>query len=426
MSSDELYQLACNADKEDRLAPFRDRFYKPDPDLVYLDGNSLGRLLLKTSDQLAEMAHDQWGEKLIESWNQHWYDMPLRLGNKIAPLIGASEGEVIMADNTSTNLYKLAHGALRFQAGRTRVVSDTLNFPTDLYILQGILKDAGPQYELVLAGTKDDIHPDLEELDQLIDNNTALVVLSLVTFKSGYLYDLEKITRLAHTRGALILWDLSHAAGAVPVGLNEAGADLAVGCSYKYLNGGPGSPAFLYVREDLRPKIHSPVQGWFGEENPFRFGLQYTAACSVRKYLSGTPPILSLGATEPGIDILAEAGLENLRNKSVRQSEYLLKLLHEKLVPLGFSPGSPENSDRRGSHVAIRHPRAYQICQALIHPEPGNPRIIPDFRDPDIIRVGITPLYTTYTELYIAVSRIRDIMQNKVYLKFPEERKTVT
>lgn len=426
MSHDPLYEIARKADQEDCLAPFRDRFYQPDPGLIYLDGNSLGRLLLKTSDLLTEMTQSQWGDKLIESWNKHWYDMPLLLGNKIAPLIGASEGEVIMADNTSTNLYKLAHGALRLQAGRTRVVSDTLNFPTDLYILQGILKDAGQQYELVLAGTKDDIHPDLEELDQLIDNNTALVVLSLVTFKSGYLYDLKKITRLAHDRGALILWDLSHAAGAVPVGLNEAGADLAVGCSYKYLNGGPGSPAFLYVREDLRPKLHSPVQGWFGEENPFRFGLQYTAAGSVRKYLSGTPPILSLGATEPGIDLLAEAGMEKLRNKSVRQSEYLLMLIHEMLLPLGFSPGSPENSDRRGSHVAIRNPRAYQICQALINPEPGKPKIIPDFRDPDIIRLGITPLYTSFTELYDAVARIREIVMMEEYLRFPEERKMVT
>jgi kynureninase len=426
MSNDKLYEQACTADKEDLLAPFRDRFYQPDPDLIYLDGNSLGRLVLKTSDLLAEMAHNQWGEHLIESWNKHWYDMPMRLGNKVAPLIGASDGEVIMADNTSTNLYKLAHGALKLQAGKTRVVSDTLNFPTDLYILQGILKDAGSQYELVLAGTKDDIHPDLEELDKLIDNNTALVVLSLVTFKSGYLYDLKKVTRLAHDRGALILWDLSHAAGAVPLELNAAGADLAVGCTYKYLNGGPGSPAFLYVRNDLRPNLHSPVQGWFGEENPFRFDLQYTAAGSVRKYLTGTPPILSLGAVEPGIDLLAEAGMENLRKKSIRQSEYLLKLTHEMLVPLGFSPGSPENPDRRGSHVAIRHPHAYQICQALIQPESSKPKVIPDFRDPDIIRLGITPLYTTFTELFNAVSRIKEIVLMEEYLKFPEERKTVT
>jgi kynureninase len=418
--------FAEEADRADPLTPFRERFYAPDPGLIYLDGNSLGRLLLKTSDTIAEVTHEQWGEKLIESWNEHWYDLPEKLGNLMAPLIGAAEGEVIMADSTSVNLYKLVHGALKLRPGRTRVVSDTFNFPTDLYIIQGILKDAGFRGELVLAGSKDDIHPDLEDLAGKIDENTALVVLSLVAFKSGYLYDMKAIADMAHKKGALVLWDLSHAAGAVPVALNESDADLAVGCTYKYLNGGPGSPAYLFVRKDLQPYLDSPIQGWFGEENPFQFRLDYQPASTIRKYMAGTPPVISLTATRPGIEILLGAGMENIREKSLRQGEYLLFLIREWLEPLGFSSGSPADRAFRGSHLALRHPEAYRICQALIHPESSGLKVIPDFRDPDIIRLGITPLYISYTDLYHAVARIREVAENREYLRFPAERKKVT
>jgi len=418
--------FAETADQHDPLSRFRERFYIPDHDLIYLDGNSLGRLLLKTSDSIAELTHYQWGEKLIESWNEHWYNLPVDIGNRLAPVIGASEGEVLMADSTSVNLYKLAHGALKLRPGRIEVVSDTLNFPTDLYILQGILKQAGPDYKLVLAGTMDGISPDLADLESKITEKTALVVLSLVAFKSGYLYDMQAITEMAHQKGALILWDLSHAAGAIPVELNQANADLAVGCTYKYLNGGPGSPAFLYVRKELQPLLDSPIQGWFGEKNPFSFQLQYTPAPNIRKYLAGTPPVLSLAATQAGIELIQEAGIVNLREKSHRQGEYLLYLFREILQPLGFGTGSPDDPARRGSHIALQHPEAYRICQAMIHPETSRLKIIPDFREPDIIRIGITPLYTTFTDLYNAVFRIKEIAESKEYLRFGSKRKTVT
>ncbi|NLA49662.1 MAG: kynureninase [Bacteroidales bacterium] len=414
-------EFALQADLQDPMNVFRERFFFPDPRLIYLDGNSLGPLLKKTGDTIEEFTRAQWGEKLIESWNDHWVDLPEKVGNRIARLVGASDGEVVVADSTSVNLYKLAHGALKLRRGRNRVVSDTMNFPTDLYILQGILKEAGPQYELVLAGTKEGIHPDLEELEALITEDTALVVLSAVAFKSGYFYDMAAITEMAHRKGAFILWDLSHATGAVPVGLRAANADMAVGCTYKYLNGGPGSPAFLYVRKDLQPLLQSPIQGWFGEENPFRFDLDYTPAGSSRKYLAGTPPILSLAAIGPGVEILLEAGMENLRHKSLLQGEYLLFLAREFLFPLGFSSGSPEDPERRGSHIALRHPEAYRICQAMIHG-----RIIPDFRDPDIIRLGITPLYTTWTGLHKTVMRIREILTSGEHLRISGEKKKVT
>jgi kynureninase len=419
-------KYAETADQLDSLSRFRERFYMPDPDLIYLDGNSLGRLLLKTSDTIAELTHYQWGEKLIESWNEHWYDLPEKLGNLLAPIIGASEGEVVVADSTSVNLYKLAYGALKLHPGRKRIVSDVSNFPTDLYILQGIIAQAGPQHELVLAGTKDGIYPDLQELEELINDDTALVVLSLVAFKSGYLYDLQAITEIAHRKGALILWDLSHAAGAVPIDLNAANADLAVGCTYKYLNGGPGSPAYLYVKKELQPLLDSPIQGWFGEQNPFNFRLHYTPSGNIRKYLAGTPPILSLAATLPGIEILLEAGIENLRLKSIQLSEFLFFLLNELLKPLGFSSGSPDESACRGSHFALRHPDAYRICQAMINPATTSLRVIPDFREPNIIRIGITPLYTSYSDLYKAIMRIQEIVTSNEHQRFTGKRNKVT
>lgn len=421
---DLTYALHC--DQQDSLADFRSRFYFTDPGVIYLDGNSLGRLPLKAIETIDRTTRTEWGDKLIESWNESWYDMPVRLGNLLAGITGASTGEIILADNTSVNLYKLAAGALNLRKGRTKVVSDKLNFPTDLYIIQGLLKTAGSQYSLVLAGTRDGIHGDPGELEQLIDENTALVVLSLVTFKSGYLYDMEKITGMAQRKGALVLWDLSHATGALTVELNRCNADLAVGCTYKYLNGGPGSPAFLYVRRDLQEKLFSPVQGWFGEDNPFSFALEFTAAKNIRKYMTGTPPILSLAVTETGIELVREAGIGNIREKSINQGEYLLYLLKEKLAPLGFSSGSPADPKYRGSHIAIRHPEAYRICQAMIHPQSGSLRIIPDFRDPDVIRLGITPLYTTYEELYQAVCRMEKIAATNEHVSFASERKTVT
>ena len=419
-------EFAEERDKSDILKDFRNRFFIADDNTIYLDGNSLGRLPLKTKDLITEVVEKQWGTNLIESWNYQWYHKSAELGDKIATLIGASVGEVIVTDSTSVNLYKLAKAVLKFQKNRNQIVSDDFNFPTDLYILQGIVEDSGKEYELILAQAKDEISIDPDDLKKKITNNTALVVLSIVAFKSSFLYDAEEITKLAHEKGALVLWDLSHAAGAIPVELNKTDADLAVGCTYKYLNGGPGSPAFLFVRKDLQEKLTSPIQGWFGEKNPFEFIPDYRPATGIKKFLAGTPPVISQMSVEPGLDLTIEAGIDNIRKKSISQTDYFIHLTSEILVKFGFEIGSPLVSEQRGSHVSLKHPDAFQICKALISPVNGKIKVIPDFREPDNIRFGFAPLYTTFKEIWQTVERIKIIMETTEYKLFPEERKGVT
>ena len=419
-------EFAQKLDKNDSLSDFRNQFHIVDDNTIYLDGNSLGRLPLKTKTLIADVVEKQWGTDLIESWNKNWYTKSEKLGNKIAQIIGASNGEVIVSDSTSVNLYKLAKAALKFQKWKFQIVSDVFNFPTDLYILQGIIQECGNNYELILARQKDEVSIDLEDLKSKITEKTALVVLSLVAFKSAFLYNAEEITKWAHKKGALVLWDLSHAAGAVSIEINKTIADLAVGCTYKYLNGGPGSPAFLYVRKDLQEKLASPIQGWFGEENPFEFGLNYRPAVGIRKFLTGTPPVLNLLAIESGLDLLIEAGIKNLHEKSKKQSEYFIFLIVDILSQYGFEIGSPLNAVRRGSHISLKHPEAYRICQSLIHPKNGTLKIIPDFREPDHIRFGFTPLYTTFEEIRQTTRRLKIIMETREYESFGSERNSVT
>jgi kynureninase len=420
------FKEATSLDEQDELSAYRSRFVSGDERLIYLDGNSLGKLPVESKTILDRTVNLEWGERLIRSWNSDWYSKNRELGDKIARIAGASEGEVIITDTTSVNLYKLAHAALKFKEGRRRIVTDELNFPSDLYILQGLVKHFGEGYELVVVSSRDGMTIDSRDLKEKIDGNTALVSLSHVAFKSAFRYNMKEITALVHEKGAMMLWDLSHSIGAVPGELNESNADLAVGCTYKYLNGGPGSPAFLYVRKDLQEKLSSPIWGWFGEKNPFDFALEYRPGEGISRFLAGTPPILSLKAIEPTIDMLNETGMQTIRKKSVAQSEYLIKLAKELLWPLGFQPGSPPDPEKRGSHVSLRHPEAYRICKALIDPHLGEAVIIPDFREPDNIRLGITPLYTTYTEIFIAVMEIRNIVEKKLFLKYASEREQVT
>ncbi|MEZ4999154.1 MAG: kynureninase [Bacteroidales bacterium] len=426
MDMESAYREAVALDNQDGFAGYRSRFIYGDEKLIYLDGNSLGRLPAESKAMLDRSVSHEWGERLIRSWNEDWFTKNIELGDKIARIAGASEGEVVITDTTSVNLYKLAHAALRFQKGRTRIVTDELNFPSDLYILQGLVQDSGEGYELVIVSSRDGMTIDTGDLKAVIDDNTALVSLSHVAFKSAFRYSMKEITALAHDKGAMILWDLSHSIGAVPGELNESDADLAVGCTYKYLNGGPGSPAFLYVRKDLQEKLSSPIWGWFGEKNPFDFELKYRPGEGIKRFLAGTPPILALKTIEPTVDMLNEAGKDMIRKKSVSQSEYLLRLADKFLYPLGFQPGSPLDPEKRGSHVSLRHPEAYRICKALIDPEVGENVVIPDFREPDNVRLGITPLYTTYTEIFMAIREIRDIVENKLYLKYSVKKEQVT
>jgi len=426
MDMELLFVEARLLDEQDELSGYRSKFISADEKLIYLDGNSLGRLPSGSKTILEHSVNFEWGERLIRSWNEDWYTKNIELGDKIARIAGASEGEVIITDTTSVNLYKLAYAALSFQKGRRRIVTDDLNFPSDLYILQGLVKEFGEEYELAVVSSRDGMTIDTGDLKAEIDENTALVSLSHVAFKSAFMYSMKEITALTHEKGAMILWDLSHSIGAVPGELNTSHADLAVGCTYKYLNGGPGSPAFLYVRKDLQDKLTSPIWGWFGEKNPFDFELKYRPGEGIKRFLAGTPPIISMKAIEPTLDMINEAGMTRIRRKSVSQSEFLLRLAEEFLWPLGFQAGSPIDPEMRGSHVSLRHPEAYRICKALIDPDIGKAVVIPDFREPDNIRLGITPLYTTYTEIYEAVREIRDIVENRLFLKYSGEREQVT
>ncbi|TVQ82759.1 MAG: kynureninase [Bacteroidetes bacterium] len=424
----EFYERAYASyqDETDELNHFRERFVMSDPGLIYLDGNSLGMLPGATTEKLQNVIANEWGNQLIRSWNQGWYERSKEIAGKLAPLIGARPDEVIMADSTSVNLFKLGYAALRLQTGKKALVSDELNFPSDIYVLQGLIDLFGNKHELRLAKSPDGIGVTIEELEHRLSDDTALLSLSHVAFKSAFMYDMKAVTQMAHNKGAMVLWDLSHAAGAVPINLNACNADMAIGCTYKYLNGGPGSIAFLYVRKDLQERLYSPIWGWFGQNDPFSFSLDYKPAEGIQRFLAGTPPVLSLSAIEPALDMMHEAGIERLREKSLAQSRFLLKLHNHFLESLGFGLGSPEKDAERGSHISLRHHEACRICKALIDPDTGGKTVIPDFREPDNIRLGITPLYTSYMDIYEAVIQIKMIAEQKLYNRFSLQREKVT
>jgi kynureninase len=373
--------LAHQLDAQDVLSPFRDRFVITDPDLIYLDGNSLGRLPKATVEYMQQAIEVDWGERLIRLWNDGWVHTPNELGARIARLIGAQPDEVLVCEATSTNLFKPSRDSIT-------------------------------------------IHP--EDLASSLDANTALLSLTHVAFKSAFMYDMELVTGLAHHVGALTLWDLSHSVGAVPLQLNAWEVDLAVGCTYKYLNGGPGAPAFLYVRKDLQNQLMPPAWGWFASQSPFNFELDFIPAGDISRFRIGTPPMLSMKAIEPALDIHLEAGIDRLRVKSTHQTDYLIYLASEWLLPLGFSLGSPLDPAQRGSHISLRHPEAYRINRAMIESPPPAVRVIPDFRTPDNIRLGIAPLYTTFTDIYRAMDRMHVIVSEKVYEHYSEDRLEVT
>jgi len=415
-------ESASELDAKDPLAGFRRRFLIDDPELIYLDGNSLGRLPAATVELVESAVKEQWGKGLIRSWNDGWFEAPERIGDKIGRLIGARSGEVVVADSTTVNLFKLALTALKQRPGRSRILTDDLNFPSDLYSLTGVVEALGDRHSLEVVPSADGINGPVEEIRARLDERTALLTLSHVTFKSGYLYDMVALTRAAHEVGALVLWDLSHSAGAVPVDLEAARADLAVGCSYKYLNGGPGAPAFLYVRRDLQESLTNPLPGWMGQLNPFAFELSYQPVADVRRFLTGTPPILSLLMIEPGVDLLLEAGMRRVREKSIRQTGYLIELWRQLLAPLGFSLNSPENAPRRGSHVSLGHSEGLGIDLALIR----EMKVIPDFRQPDNIRLGIAPLYISFSDIQQAVWRLHEVVERGLHRRYLGNAPVVT
>lgn len=420
---DVTLSYATAQDRADPLASFRDEFVIDDPHLIYMDGNSLGRLPKRAQARLTYAVAEEWGERLVRGWNEGWYDAPQRIGAKIAQIIGAQSDEVIVADSTSVNFYKLVLAALDARPTRHQIVSETVNFPTDSYILQGIVRARGGAYHVTNVASEDGITIPTETVIAAIDSNDcALVTLTHTAFKSGSVYHMHAITEAAHQAGALVLWDLSHSAGSIPVHLNECNADFAVGCTYKYLNGGPGAPAFLYVRRDLQHQVSNPIQGWFGQKNQFDMGFEYAPAPGMTRFLVGTPPILSMLAVEAGVDLILQAGIERLRAKSIAQTEFLIALWDAWLKPFGVVLNSPRDSKWRGSHVSLGHPDALRIDRALIE----DVNVIPDFRYPDNIRFGIAPLYTSFADVFHAMERFRLVMQEKLHEKYPKERLAVT
>ncbi|MBM4422349.1 MAG: kynureninase [Chloroflexi bacterium] len=418
LDSDYARQL----DSQDPLARFRDEFVIDDPTLIYLDGNSLGRLPKRAATRVKETLDHEWGRRLIRGWGEGWYTAPQRVGGKIAQIIGARPDEVAVTDSTSVNFFKLVMAALEARPGRRKIVTDDLNFPTDLYLLQGAAKLAGGGCRVEVVHSADGLTVANEALAEAIDSDTALVTLTHTAFKSGYVYDMPAITESAHRAGALVLWDLSHSAGAMPLAMNECNIDLAVGCTYKYLNGGPGSPAFLFVRRDLQDGLRSPIWGWFGQKAQFEMGLDYNPAPGINRFLAGTPTMLSLAAIEPGVELLLEAGMDRLRAKSVAQTEYLIALWEAMLEPLGVDLHSPRDPAQRGSHVSLGHPEGLRIDLALIE----EMNVIPDFRYPDNIRLGVAPLYTTFADIHEAVARIRRVIEERLYEKYSAHRPEVT
>jgi kynureninase len=415
------YDEALAADAGDPLAEFRYRFVFTEPDLIYLDGNSLGRMPL-TARRLVDVAVEaEWGDRLIRSWNEGWWDLQLKLGDLLAPLIGASAGEVIISDSTSVNLFKLAAAAVRARPGRRTIVTDDLNFPSDVYVLDGIAGLLGDEYRLVVVES-DGIHGPVDALAAAIDSDTALVSLSHTSFKSGYTYDMAAVTEMGHAAGALVLWDLSHSVGAVPVDLRASKADLAVGCTYKYLNGGPGSPAFLYVRSEHQGTLENPITAWWAHTDPFAMDLEFDPVPGIRRFHIGTMPILSLTAIESGVRDVAEAGMERIRSKSVALTEFLISLWETHLESLGFSLASPRDREQRGSHVALAHPDGWPITRALI----DGASVIPDFRAPDTLRLGLSPLYTTFLDVHTAVLRLKRVVETGLYEDFRHVSLTVT
>ena len=419
------FEKAIRLDKNDALSPFKNKFINDD-NLIYLDGNSLGKLPKTTIAAISNVTQNQWGNRLIRSWNEEWIALSSNIAKKIAKLVGAQPEEIFVGDTTSLNLYKLLFAALDFQKGKEKIITDALNFPSDLYVLEGLVRKHFKNHQIEIIGDANEISLDSKLFKEKLDFNTALLTLSLVTYKSAFMYEMKDINALAHDKNSLVLWDVSHAVGAVPIDLNNSNADLAVGCTYKYLNGGPGAPAFLYVSKALQASLKNPIWSWFSHEKPFAFEASYQPSESIQKFAISTPSILSLTPIEQGLDIVLEAGIENLRTKSVRQSTFLWQLIEQELIPLGFKIASPALASERGSHISIQHPEGYRINRAMINPKADNKIIIPDFRPPNNIRLGIAPLYTSFMDLYETVERIKNIVLEKEYALHSENKLHVT
>jgi kynureninase len=406
-------------DAADPLAPFVTESIVTEPDLLYFDGNSLGRLTQGARRRLVQVIDGEWAGGLVRSW-EAWIDLPAQVGDALARhLLGAGPGEVIVGDATTVNLYKAASAAIAARPGAGAVVTDDDNFPTDRYVLEGLAAQHGLEYREVPSDPIDG--PDADAIGAALDG-AALLSLSHVAYGSGALADMAALTALAHQHGALVLWDLSHSVGSVPVQLAATGADLAVGCTYKYVNGGPGAPAFTYVRRDLQSKLRQPIWGWFGQRDQFAMGPGYRPVDGIGSWLTGSPAVLGLACVDAGVAMLADAGIERLRAKGMALTSMIVDLAEAWLVPLGFTLASPRDPQRRGSHVALAHPDAWRISQALIDVT----GVVPDFRTPDRIRLGPAPIATRFVDAWDALDRLRHLVETGAHERHDPPPRRVT
>jgi len=382
-------------DNNDELAPMREKFCL-EKGLIYLDGNSLGVLPKATASHISQVITQQWGEGLIRSWNTHqWMEKPTKLGDKVAQLIGSKKAQVLVCDTTSVNIFKLAAAAVKMRPGRSKLITEIGNFATDLYLLQGLAKLLGNQVEVIALPR--------EQVLSAIDEDTALVLLTHVHFKTGAMWDMASVTQMTQKKGALVMWDLSHSVGAMPINLDEINVDLAVGCTYKYLNGGPGSPAFLYVAAQHQDLFEQPLTGWLGHAKPFDFEDDYHGAAGIQQAMCGTPPVLANAALEVALNLILSVDMHLVRVKSQLMGNLFIQLIQQRCPQ--FEVESPTDDEQRGSHVSLAHTQGYAIMQALIARN-----IIGDFRAPKTLRFGFTPLYLRYVDLWDTVEALEDIM----------------
>ncbi|MBC3873826.1 kynureninase [Undibacterium flavidum] len=396
-------------DQQDPLAALRQQFRLP-AQMIYLDGNSLGAQPKAAFDRAQQVIQEEWGNDLITSWNKAgWFDLPSRLGNLLAPLIGAQAEEVVITDSTSINLFKAIAAALQIQAQqadgaqRKVIITERSNFPTDIYMAEGLTKWLDRGYQIHLIDSP-------EELTSAINQHTALVMLTHVNYRTGYLYDMAQVTALAHQHGALCLWDLAHSAGAVEVDLHQAQADFAVGCCYKYLNGGPGAPAFIWVPQRHQAQFHHPLTGWWGHAAPFAMQPNFQVTPNIRRALCGTQPIVSLAMIESGLQIFAQTSMSAIRQKSLALTDLFIQLVETRCARHQLGLVTPREHAKRGSHVSFTHEHAYAVIQALI-----NRGVVGDYREPAIMRFGFTPLYTSFVDVWNAVDALSDILDNQLY-----------
>ena len=393
---------AAALDAADPLASYRDRFVGADTDLVYFDGNSLGRPLRVTADRLAGFVSDEWGGRLIRGWDESWFDLPLTVGDQLGRVaLGAAAGQLTIGDSTTVLLYKAMRAAVAARPGRTELVLDRDNFPTDRYLAAGIAEECGLTLRWIDVDPAAGVRP--EQVAAVVGEQTALVVLSHVAYRSAWLADAATITSLAHDAGALVLWDLSHSGGSVPVELDAWDVDLAVGCTYKYLNGGPGSPAYLYAARRHLATLEQPIQGWIGARDPFLMGPAYAPADGIRRFQSGTPPVLSTLPVRDMLEVLEEVGIGAVREKSVALTQYAVQLADELLSTLGVEVASPRDPALRGGHVTLRHPSMKAVTARLWQRD-----VIPDYRDPGGLRIGLSPLSTSFAEVERGMTAVRE------------------